>query len=47
MILCILGIIVPVFGVIGIGYFYGRQFAPHVRDAHALNITIFTPALIF
>ncbi|WP_423821501.1 AEC family transporter [Salinisphaera sp. SPP-AMP-43] len=47
MLIRILEIIVPVFGVIGVGYFYGRRFAPNVRDANALNITIFTPALIF
>lgn len=47
VVLRILEIIVPVFGVIGVGYCYGRRFAPDVRDANALNITVFTPALIF
>ncbi|MES1936179.1 AEC family transporter [Salinisphaera hydrothermalis] len=47
MILRILETIVPVFGVIGIGYFYGRRFAPNMRAANGLNITVFTPALIF
>lgn len=47
MILRILEIIVPVFGVIGIGYVYGRRFAPNMRAANGLNITVFTPALIF
>ncbi|RJS91357.1 AEC family transporter [Salinisphaera sp. Q1T1-3] len=47
MLLRILEIIVPVFGVIGLGYLYGRTRRIDVRDANALNITIFTPALIF
>ena len=47
MLLRILEIIVPVFGVIAVGFVYGRLRAPDVREANALNITIFTPALIF
>lgn len=47
MFLRILEIIVPVFGVIALGYIYGRARAPNVRDANALNIALFTPALIF
>ncbi|MDA3921041.1 MAG: AEC family transporter [Salinisphaera sp.] len=47
MFLRILEIIVPVFGVIALGYLYGRARSPNVRDANALNITVFTPALIF
>lgn len=43
----LLDIIAPVFGVIALGYVYGRRFAPSVREANALNITVFTPALIF
>lgn len=46
MLLRILEIIVPVFGVIGVGFVYGRRFKPDVQAANALNITIFTPALI-
>lgn len=47
MVLHILEIIVPVFGVIGLGYIYGRRCSPNVRDINAINITVFTPALIF
>ena len=47
LLLRILEIIVPIFGVIGTGFAYGRLRAPDVREVNALNITIFTPALIF
>ncbi|WP_348761593.1 AEC family transporter [uncultured Salinisphaera sp.] len=47
LLLRILEIIVPIFGVIGTGFAYGRLRVPDVREVNALNITIFTPALIF
>jgi len=43
----ILEITVPVFGIIALAYFYGRRRPTDLRDANRLNIVIFTPALIF
>ncbi|MES1928387.1 auxin efflux carrier [Salinisphaera dokdonensis CL-ES53] len=43
----ILEITVPVFGIIALAYAYGRKRPTDLRDANRLNITIFTPALIF
>ncbi|GAB3679489.1 AEC family transporter [Salinisphaera aquimarina] len=47
MLLRILEITVPVFGIIALAYFYGRARPTYLRDANRLNIVIFTPALIF
>lgn len=47
MLLQILEITGPVFGIIGLAYAYGRARPMSLRDANHLNIVIFTPALIF
>lgn len=47
MLLRILEITVPVFGIIMLAYAYGRAHPTKLRDANRLNIVIFTPALIF
>ncbi|WP_372612977.1 AEC family transporter [Halomonas sp.] len=47
MLIRILEITVPVFGIIALAYFYGRRRPTDLRDANRLNIVIFTPALIF
>ncbi|MES1926002.1 AEC family transporter [Salinisphaera sp. T31B1] len=47
MLVRILEITLPVFGVIALAYVYGRARPTDLRDANRLNIAIFTPALIF
>lgn len=47
MILRILEIIVPVFGLILVGYVYGRLRPADMSTANRLNVNLFTPALIF
>lgn len=47
MLLRILEITVPIFGVIALAYAYGRARRVELRDANRLNIAVFTPALIF
>jgi hypothetical protein len=42
----ILEITVPVFGIIALAWAYGRKRPTDLRDANRLNIVIFTPALI-
>ena len=43
----ILAIVFPVYGVIAIGYVYGRSKRPDMRFANQLNMDIFVPALVF
>jgi predicted permease len=40
-------IVVPIFGIVLLGYFYARRFGPDMASANRLNLEIFTPALIF
>jgi len=43
----ILGIILPVFVVILVGYFYARRFRPDMSQVNHLSMLILGPALIF
>jgi predicted permease len=43
----ILDIIVPVYGIVLIGYLYARRQAPDMGAANRLNLDVFTPALLF
>lgn len=47
MIYQILDIIVPVYGIILVGFLYARRHAPDLGAANRLNLDVFTPALIF
>ena len=47
MIARILGIILPVFVVIVVGYLYGRRVKPDMTEVNRLSMTILSPALIF
>jgi len=47
MIARILGIILPVFVVILVGYFYARRFRPDMSQVNHLSMLILGPALIF
>jgi predicted permease len=43
----ILGIILPVFGVILLGYFYARRANPDMTWVNRINMHVLAPALIF
>ncbi len=43
----ILGIILPVFAIILVGYLYGRRFRPDMAWVNRINMTVLAPALIF
>jgi len=43
----ILGIILPVFLVIGLGFVYARRARPDMSWVNRLNINVLAPALIF
>ena len=43
----IVGIIVPVYGIVLIGFRYARRHAPDLGAANRLNLDVFTPALLF
>ena len=43
----ILGIVVPVYGIVLVGFIYARRHAPDLRAANRLNLDVFTPALLF
>lgn len=43
----ILAIVLPVFGVVLVGYLYARRHAPDMRAANRVNLDVFVPALIF
>lgn len=47
MIVEILSIITPVFGLVLIGYLYGRRHGPDMTAANRVNLDVFIPALIF
>ncbi len=43
----ILGIVFPIYGIVAVGYFYGRVKKPDMAFANQLNMAIFVPALVF
>jgi len=43
----ILGIVLPVFGLVLVGYLYARRHRPDMSAASRVNLDVFTPALIF
>lgn len=47
MIAQILSIVTPVFGLVLIGYLYGRRHGPDMTGANRVNLDVFIPALIF
>lgn len=47
MIVEILSIITPVFGLVLVGYLYGRRHGPDMTAANRVNLDVFIPALIF
>jgi malate permease and related proteins len=51
LILRIVGIVFPIFGIVGVGYAYARYKAAHggidMRFANQLNMDVFVPALVF
>jgi predicted permease len=47
MLLRVLGIILPVFSVIALGWLYTRRAKPDLAWVNRINMTVLTPALIF
>ena len=43
----LLAILVPIFGIVAAGYFYGRKHKPEMAVANRLNMDVFVPALVF
>src|SRR5512141_1386375 len=43
----ILGIILPVFTVVALGFFYARRQKPDMANVNRLSMTVLAPALIF
>jgi malate permease and related proteins len=43
----VLGIVLPVFGLVLVGYLYARRHRPDMTAASRVNLDVFTPALIF
>ena len=43
----ILAIVLPVFGLVLVGYLYARRHRPDMSAASRINLDVFTPALIF
>jgi predicted permease len=43
----IAGIVFPIYGVVAVGYVYGRRRRPDMSFANQLNMDIFVPALVF
>jgi hypothetical protein len=43
----LLDIIVPVYGIVLVGFLYARRHAPDLAVANRLNLEVFTPALLF
>jgi predicted permease len=43
----ILGIILPVFSVIAVGYFWGRRVQPDMGTVNRISMNVLAPALIF
>ncbi len=47
ILLRVLGILFPVFAVVGLGYAYGRWKRPDMAFANQINMDVFVPALVF
>ncbi|MBI3148702.1 MAG: AEC family transporter [Betaproteobacteria bacterium] len=47
MIMRIVGIILPVFGMVLLGYLYGRKMRPTMATVNHLSINVLAPALVF
>lgn len=47
MIVEILSIVTPVFGLVLVGFLYGRRHGPDMTAANRVNLEVFIPALIF
>ncbi len=43
----LLAILLPIFGIVAAGYFYGRKHKPEMAVANRLNMDVFVPALVF
>jgi len=43
----ILGIVLPVFAIVAVGYGYGRRHAPEMGAVNRINLDVFVPALVF
>ncbi len=43
----ILGIVFPIYGIVALGFAYGRWKQPNMAFANQLNMDIFVPALVF
>lgn len=41
------GILVPIYGIVLVGFLYARRHGPDLTAANRLNLDVFTPALIF
>jgi predicted permease len=47
MLLRIVAILLPIFAIVGIGFFYALKQKPDMRVANHLNMDVFVPALVF
>jgi predicted permease len=47
LLLRIAGIVLPLFGIIAAGWWYGRHQRPNMALANQLNMEVFVPALVF
>jgi hypothetical protein len=43
----LLDIVVPVYGIVLVGFLYARRHGPDLSAANRLNLDVFTPALLF
>ena len=43
----LLGIILPVFSIIAVGYFWGRRARPNMAQVNRISMNVLAPALIF
>ncbi|ESQ13602.1 MAG: hypothetical protein N838_14560 [Thiohalocapsa sp. PB-PSB1] len=43
----IINIVLPVYGIVLVGFLYARRHAPDLSAANRLNLDVFTPALLF
>ncbi|MBL8449828.1 MAG: AEC family transporter [Dechloromonas sp.] len=47
MLLRIVAILFPIFGIVAAGFFYARRHKPEMAVANRLNMDVFVPALVF
>lgn len=47
MLIRIISILFPLFGITALGYFVGRRMRPDLSHANKLNMDVFIPALVF